>query len=307
MLTIQMLTKNNGKTVGKAIESVAPLNGHLVIGDLGSTDNTLNICEAYGAEIINLGDMPRNEARNSLTGDEINMYIEPWETLAQGHQEILNIKETSYATILQGSFLRKEIRFWRNETFANPVFESIRTQTDKESAAIFFSTGDSNMEHLLTKIEDWKLKTPLDPRPYYFQASILLSQQKHKEFIKIAEHYLFVEKDKDSMSATMIRYYYAMVQLTHMKKAKPALQNLNLCLCKKPLMAEFWCLMGDVYYHLLKKYQEAKEFYENAMILGSRRLKTDKWPMDLKKYSEYPQKMIESCEKITSSHSLYVQ
>ena len=58
-------------------------------------------------------------------------------------------------------------------------------------------------------------------------------------------------------------------------------------------------------YHLLKKFHQAKDFYENALILGKRRLATDKWPMDISKYGAYPKKMIESCDKIIESHSTY--
>ncbi len=77
-----------------------------------------------------------------------------------------------------------------------------------------------------------------------------------------------------------------------------------VCLAKKPTMAEFWCLLGDVYYDA-KDYDKAKEFYENAVILGSRRLKDDGWPMEISKYKEYPQKMIEACKKIKTSSKLY--
>ena len=96
----------------------------------------------------------------------------------------------------------------------------------------------------------------------------------------------------------MIRYYYAMTMLIYKKSYKPALQNINLCLCAKPLMAEFWCLMADVYYHLLNKFSEAKFFYENAIFMGSRRMKNDVNPIDLDKYKAYPNKMIKSCEQL---------
>jgi len=105
----------------------------------------------------------------------------------------------------------------------------------------------------------------------------------------------------------MIRYYLALAYLIHHRKVKPALQNINLCLCAHPLMAEFWCLIGDVYYHLLKRFDYAKDFYENAIILGARRLKKDKWPMDISKYESYPKKMIESCDQITSNFSHFVK
>ena len=98
-----------------------------------------------------------------------------------------------------------------------------------------------------------------------------------------------------------------MLQSHHKKRVKPALQNLNLCLCAKPLMAEFWCLTGDVYYHLLHDFKKAKQFYHNAIVLGHHRLKSDKWPMDITKYNTYPSKMIESCDELLKSTKLYVE
>ncbi len=107
------------------------------------------------------------------------------------------------------------------------------------------------------------------------------------------------------MPSIMNRYYYALICLQKTTKVKPTLQNLSVCLSVKPLMAEFWCLLGDVYYHRLRKFDFAKEFYENAILLGSRRLKLDKWPMDVSKYKDYPEKMINSCNKIIEAKSFY--
>jgi hypothetical protein len=104
----------------------------------------------------------------------------------------------------------------------------------------------------------------------------------------------------------MTRYYYAFVQLTQKRAVRPTLQNLNICLCLKPLMAEFWCLSGDVYYHILSQFELAKEFYENALILGSKRLNDDIWPMDVSKYKKYPTMMIDSCDKILKKKADFI-
>jgi tetratricopeptide (TPR) repeat protein len=69
-------------------------------------------------------------------------------------------------------------------------------------------------------------------------------------------------------------------------------------------MSEFWCLLGDCYY-AIKDYEKSKSFYENALILGNKRLKNDGWPLEISKYKDYPQKMIESCDKIKSSLIFY--
>lgn len=305
MLTIQILTKNNAKTIVKTLESIESLETEVVVGDLGSEDLTIDLCETAGITVERLGDIGRNVARNRLARDGWNMALEPWEIVVQGQRRIHHQEGScSYVSILNQKILTKELRFWTPRMrFLNHTFETLAAQTDRESGVIFYSSGKRNSEEDLRLIEQWKQDRPMSSQPYYYQACIELSQGKHEEFLGTANRFLV--GSSVSMSTIMMRYYMACVYLTHKNKVRPTLQNLNLCLCAQPLMAEFWCLLGDVHYHLLKKFEDATEFYENAMILGGRRLKTNKWPMDLTKYKEYPNKMIESCRNILNASSIY--
>lgn len=99
------------------------------------------------------------------------------------------------------------------------------------------------------------------------------------------------------MSAIMTNYYCSMVQCYIKKNYQEATRFLIPCLAVRPAMAEFWCLLGDIYY-ADNQNQKAKCFYENASILGTRRLKNDGWPMEISKYKTYPEKMIEACDKM---------
>lgn len=305
MLTIQILTKNNAKTIVKTLESIESLEAEVIVGDLGSDDLTIDLCEIAGITVERLGDIGRNVARNRLTRDGWNMALEPWEIILQGKQLIHQQNgRCAYASILNQKILTKEIRFWTPRMqFLNHTFETLAAQTDNESGVILRSSGKRNPEEDLRLIEQWKQNSPMSHQPYYYQACIELSQGKHEQFLGTANRFLV--GSSVSMSTIMIRYYMSCVYLTHKKKVRPTLQNLNLCLCAQPLMAEFWCLLGDTYYHLLKKFEDAIEFYENAIILGGRRLKTDKWPMDITKYKEYPNKMMESCKNILNTSGVY--
>ena len=302
MITVQILTKNNAKTIAKTLESVQSLNPTIIVGDMGSKDRTIDICDNFGVHIIRLDDRDRSKGRNRLideSPDGLQMMIQPWEILAQGHQ---NIQE-GYASILTGQVVSKEIRFWIEGQFINQTYERLESESNKETRVLFYSIGSRDYEEDLRLIEIWKATDTRISAPYYYQACCQMALGRYEEFLKTVEHFLFL--DKESTSAIMARYYLAMVHLIHKKHARPVLQNINLCLCARPLMAEFWCLMADVYYHLLKKFDQAKEFYENALILGQRRLATDKWPMDISKYGVYPRKMIESCKNIKDNKSIY--
>ena len=277
------------------------------MGDFGSTDITVDLCETSGIKVRRFSGIGRDEARNKLASSHgWNMAIEPWEIVLKGHNRIKNLEGScSYASVLNNKILSKEIRFWVPEhRFSNHTFEIIDAQTSCESGVMLYSTGGRDQNEDLKMLEEWKQRHPMSSQPYYYQACIELSQGKMEQFLRTAEHFLFMES-VPSMSTIMTRYYTAYVYLSHFKKVRPTLQNLNLCICEQPLMAEFWCLMGDVNYHLLQKFDDAISFYENAMILGSRRLKNDKWPMDLSKYKEYPQKMISSCTSIKNQFGIY--
>ena len=302
MLNVHILTKNNSKTIAQTLESVLPLKPNVIVGDMGSTDRTVDICDNYGAQIVMLDDRDKAEARNRIIedhGGDLNLMLEPWEILAQGHS---NIAE-GFVKILNNQTLSKEARVWKQGRFINPVYEILENPCSNETDVLLYVVGSRDHEEDLKRVDLWIEKEPRLSSPYYYKACSLMSLGRYDEFIKCAEHFLFL--DSKSMSAVMCRYYLAMIYLIHKRQYKPVLQNLNLCLCARPLMAEFWCLMGDVYYHLLKRFADAIEFYENAMLLGKRRLANDKWPMDISKYNQYPKKMIESCEKIISTRATY--
>lgn len=304
MAVAHLLTKNNSKTIEKTLDSIS-FASDILVADLGSTDDTVAICQDRGA-IVEKIDRPRHEARNFLMSKSTNGWnfmIEPWEAIIQGHRSIeICSGECKYVTILNNKQISKEVRFWKGNKFKfkNPVYETLDVKCEEEVNTVFYSIGRNDYDEILNKIEQWKKEKPVAISPWYYQACTLLAQGKWKEFIPISEHYMSLDPS-NSMSSIMNRYYYAMASIIYSKKIRPALQNLTLCLAEKPLMAEFWCLMGDAFYHLSKDFKKAEEFYRNAIKLGSKRLKTDKWPMDLNKYKSYPERMIESCQRLKNA------
>jgi glycosyltransferase involved in cell wall biosynthesis len=305
MITVHLLTKNNARTIQKCLDSVCACSDRILVADLGSTDGTIEFCENAGAEIYRMRSR-RDEARNRLIdlSSGTNLAIEPWEALVQGHEQLRSLQGEHYATILNQKIITKEVRVWHKGRYINPVYEHLDVPA-KDSGLVFYSSGRCDVDDLLQEIQLWKQQSPTAISPFYYEACTLLTKGDWAGFLPLAEHYMFLDNSQ-SMPAIMLRYYYAMANTIHLRKVRPALQNLSLCLAAKPLMAEFWCLMGDIYYHLLKRHKDAKEFYENAVILGSRRLNTDPWPMDLTKYKAYPQKMIASCEHIIQNTAFYV-
>lgn len=271
MLTIHILTKNNVHTLPKALDSIACLKTTVLVGDLGSTDGTTDLCRSREAVVFQLGNRRRDEARNIMldrAASGMHFYLEPWEALMQGREAMTKIKGVSDVRVVRGTSIVNEVRIWDGRhRFINPVFERLDVEDGAPSPVVVSSSGGLQAEYAINEIETWKADKPLSSTPYYYQSCVLLAEARYDDFLKVADHYLFIEKEIN-MATVMTRYYYAMVQLLHKRAYKSVLQNLNLCLCAKPLMAEFWCLTGDVYYHLLNRFDQAREFYYNAMILG---------------------------------------
>lgn len=302
MLTTIILIKNNEKTIKRALNSV---KSPILVGDLGSTDGTPGLCRRHGAEVIKLdfnGDY--SQVKNTLVQKAKTdwlLNIEAWEFLKGSIQFPIEVPKCFRLPCIQGDLLLKQVRIWHKSLspgFVNPVYETLSYNSSEELNIPIISPPIDRTKEAFSIIERWKKVSPLAIEPYYYEAFTLLASGNIKEFIKIAKYYLFNEKSS-SMATTLIRYYLAVYE----QDAKESLRNLLYCLAKRPLMAEFWCLLGDIYYKQ-KYYDKAKIFYKNAQFLGSRRLKDDEWPMEISKYRLYPQKMIEACDKIIKNSLL---
>lgn len=305
-LTVQILTRNNEKTIKSTLDSILPLNGKIVVADFGSTDQTCRISELYGCDLIKFKNTPDDysKIRNDLikkSETTWNFYIQPFEVLAYGCKEFKEIinqekKGIYFTKVFRNDTIVKEIRLWSKDNllqFTNPVFECLSgNMTD--STAIIYSKIQNNYDEINQQVKNWKDKYPVSAEPYYYEACVLLSQGKYDEFIKTAEYYLFKDKNK-IMPITMIRYYCSLVYCHIKKNPDLAARQIIPCIIANPLMAEFWCILGDIYYFHIKNYEKAIGFYDNALFLGSQRLKDDAWPMEIKKYEEYPQEMKKSC------------
>jgi glycosyltransferase involved in cell wall biosynthesis len=306
MLTVQILVKNNAATIEKTLASLSGV-GRIVVGDLGSTDETPQICAKYGAEVIRIrweGDY--SKARNSLIEPGVNFYIEPWEVLASGRERLEAADDTTRIYTIYGGIVSKEIRIWKDIKFVNPVYETLvdeKAECDPGIVLLSGSQPDSRKEK--TSIcKEWLARKPTSPDPYYYMACSHLAGREYKEFFSLAEQYMVMDP-RAGISGILLRYNMAQVQL-HMGELDSAARNILSCLSVCPVFAEFWCLLGDVLYKC-QRYDKARRMYENAMIIGKRRLSKDAFPVEISKYKEYPTKMIKNIKKLMDGANLLGQ
>jgi glycosyltransferase involved in cell wall biosynthesis len=304
MITTQILTRNNGKTIQRTLESILPLQGKIIIADLGSTDNTIQIARKFDATIISSTTDNRANLRNECIRPGWNFYIEPWEILVNPFC-IPEQKQSYSFQIINNQIIVKEVRLWYdspNIKFENEVCELINDYNFKFiEKSIIFSNGQSDLSE--AALDTWINNHPTLSTPYYYRAFLKLQSKKYTEFLKDANQFLFL--GGTGIPASTMRYYASLVQLYEFNNIEMAIRNIIQCLDSNILMAEFWCLLADAFYKS-NQYAKAHSLYENAIILGGRRLNFDAWPMDISKYKSYPQKMMQSCKELIEGQKILI-
>ena len=307
MITTHLLIKDHESSVTKTLDSIKPLGGEILVADLGCTDSTADICRQYGAKIVlGQGTKDFSNLRNRIVARsqyDWQLAVNPWEILENCDVVIdaVGNEEKAYGlTIVRGDLSTQETRLWHRNLgiqFVNPYYESLDIPNDKVESMPCNIYSDGELEYQPDIIASWCKSNPAAAEPIYYKACMHLTRQEWDAFLGSANKYLFVEK-VPRMASVMVKYYMAVV-LCHVKKnATEAVRHILGCLAAKPLMAEFWCLLGDIHYFLIKDYSKAVRFYRNAIALGANRLRSDSWPMEKSKYKEYPLKMIDSCESL---------
>jgi hypothetical protein len=294
-LTHLIVTKNNEKTIQKTLNS---LSNNVLVYDLGSKDQTINILKKNNIK-YEITELNKKEARNKLTDEAETdwvFHIEPW--------EILNIEPESHGLvkIFKNNLISKEIRIWNkkntNLKFDNPLYPKIPLQINEDSGGVLYA-----LEHQMSfgegldTLNKWEKQFPLDHQIPYYKAFFYLEHKKYDEFIRFAEEYL--HHSGLGPEAIHLKYYLALIYFHYKSNYKYSMEKIMECIVVNPDMSEYWCLGGDIYYKLMK-FNKAKSFYENALIIG--KIRQDEFrPIEIEKYKEYPNKMIEECMKIINT------
>lgn len=307
-ITVQLLIKNNESTIEKTLNSVQALNADILAFNIGCDDNSIEICRKYNVKVYDSPNkkIDASKLRNQLidiSKSKWQLFIEPWEIITDYTkiESLLGNENNAYFfNIMQNDMCTFEARLWHkdmNLKFRQPVFEylNIKDTALKKNDCIIYSLGQKRVS--LEQIQEWRKIAPANIEPLYYEAFYYLSIRDWDKFISKASHYLFANKLVNK-SSIMIRYYLAIVLFSVKKDAKESLRHILSCITNKPLMAEFWCVLGDIYYHLIGEYKKAKQFYLNAVTLGKHRLYEDMWPMEISKYKIYPFEMIKSCDNM---------
>lgn len=280
------MTRN--QDTAKTVESVRDFTP-VVIGDLAGG---LQHPDAFRIPFRHDFSAARNTLASKVETPWI-LWLDPGEVVVSGHEFLAAEKpDMMYRVmVINDDMLTKQPRIVRKEArFKRPVFEGVDDLSEQTLPVVVtggFLPDDADITEGLLR---WRDKEPLLPEIDYYESCLHLMHGRMKNFLTSAEKFLFNSKTQD-VSVIVTKYYLA----SFFKKTNPgkALKLILECLSAYPLMAEYWCLLGDIYLMSLKEYDRAYIFYENAVILGSQRLAEDVMPMEVSKYDEYPRKRME--------------
>lgn len=238
-----------------------------------------------------------------------HMHLNPGETVSNPAKinETIQGEPAAYRfPCVQSGWLNKEIRLYHramNCKFSNPVFESIDHENTR-FLEVYISGGESSLpKNIHSLLAAWTSKQPFSIQPRYYTTLTHLMEGKQTAFVSAAKNYLFSDPTQ-SVPNTMMRYYLACALSSDPQTRKEAAKHVLTCLAASVLMAEFWCLLGDLC-HADGSYDKAKAMYRNAMVLGSRRHKDDSWPMHIVKYKKHPEAMIAACNESASETKVF--
>ena len=179
-LTILLLIKNNKETIDQFLSSIEEINYKLIVGNMGSTDGTVEKLLHKNAQIVPLSfDDDLSKLRNFLISKVKSgwiLHLEPFEQIISGIdllKKSISGPAACYSfPVIQGDTLTKQNKLWHtslNLKFTNPVYETI----DSESKLLnCYITSQSIPQQFDVKpiIKKWHQSNPLSPDPIYYLA-----------------------------------------------------------------------------------------------------------------------------------------
>lgn len=286
-----------------SIESLNKINTYILIGDIGLSDESISKLNKFKNLTIKKiskvenNSYYKNQLIDTCTTDWI-LFLNSGELLEKF--TLPEQKDVYRCSLINQNIITKEIRFWHKSKkvkFVNPIYENIKSNSSSSNIWIKSNIINYNSEIL----KKWKEIEPLNNSILYYEAMEELKNGNYDNFVNKIQCFIFNEKTP-SLALLMSKYYFAQVLLK--KKNKQCLTEILECLFTKPVMAEFWCLLGDFFY-IKGEWSKAKIYYQNAIIMGQKRNFQDDTPVEVLKYKKYPNQMIESCINSKNTEKLY--
>lgn len=316
-VAINIITTHNEPYLEKCLQSVHELNPEYVIGYTGDiSKEEYKIClkyAPYSTYIFNWNDN-FSEARNFVKSKTQS----PW-IIWIDSDEIINPKSVDKIKklidsqpkglyhkfkLVHGNTTMGQVRMFYNTDaikWSYPVHERILFDTlpkDHYDIEIIHNvnnirrSSDRNIKILENSINE----DETNPEYHFYIAIEYHLCGKQMKALLHAEKFLYFNNiDGIDIRKMYARYLISWINIFHIKNYQKAIEILLAQLIMNCNIAEFWCLLGDVYLRL-GKFDNAKQFYKNAITMGEFKF-DNMWLADLDKYDKYPKSKIKYCEK----------
>lgn len=190
-------------------------------------------------------------------------------------------------------FIRKELRICKKEDLRFDNWHSEMLLGDFSVNPTCFISAPATVQ--LQNEQKWMTEEPTSRSAQFYQVINLYYTKQYDKFISSADHLLFTHSIPLENELWILLY---MSYLYFFKYNFPneGVRAISLALCKKPEMAEFWCVVGD-YYYKNKMMEMSKLSYNCALEAGRLRDPSDVYFMFPKKYKDHPETMLKEIAK----------
>jgi tetratricopeptide (TPR) repeat protein len=130
--------------------------------------------------------------------------------------------------------------------------------------------------------------------------SNLFKIKKYEDFCIATERYKFENPNNEDI---FLDYYLAMTYFFKLKNNMQAQKYITFFISNHLNFAEGWCLLGDFLVQQ-KRNIEAIKAYENAIEYGKKRNIYDGHPVCLKRYTTYPEEMLQKLNNLLKNTSI---
>ena len=314
-ISINIITTHDEPYLRQCLESVKDLDPEYIIGYTGDTSKEeYEICKEFADEldVFEWKDdfsYARNRLIKKSTSDWI-LWIDSDETIEkesiQRINDLLNsnLKNLYHSfKLIHGSTSMGQLRMFfntENIKFEKKIHERIipdvYPKNHPEIQVIHHVQNITRSSLRNIHILENELKeNPNDLDNNFYIAIEYHLIGKHMKALLHAEKFLHHYLGDDiNIRKLYMRYLISYIHVYHLQNYQKAMEIMLAQLILNCNIAEFWCLIGDIF-TFIGKYKYAQRFYKNAISMGEYKY-DNMWLVDLDKYDIYPKTMIKKCE-----------
>jgi tetratricopeptide (TPR) repeat protein len=315
-IAVNIITTNNEPYLKDTLESVKPLDPEYVIvynGKENSEESELCLQYAPNSTYFHKWNEDFSELRNIAlknTNSYWILWIDSDETIdkesADKITELVNSKPSNpyhNFKLIHGNTTVSQLRMFSKtskEKWRFPIHEKIIPEILPDwhpDIKITHRINNNERSHIrnINILNKALESNPASPEYNFYLAIDYHLVGQHMKSLLCAEkfllHYPIRSVDVKKM---YMRYLISWIYTFQMRNYQKAIQIILGQLAQNCNIAEFWCLLGDIYIKL-GKFDSARIFFQNAITMG--KYKYDHmWITDLDKYEVYPEIKIKLCE-----------